>query len=114
MLLEILRRRDVSPIDRARQERLLVVGPELAHARVSLDYGIHELAARALAPADKDVADDVSVRVELHSAARSIGQRHLVQSVGERLAVAGLVAEHLDRGLDALAGNVHAGRIAAG
>ena len=37
-----------------------------------------------------------------------------MQRLGERLAVVGLAAELLDRGLDALAGDVHAGRVAAG
>src|SRR5450631_259590 len=112
-LLEVFRRRIVARVDRVREKRFLVVGPELADVRIGLDHRIHELSALALAPADENVTDDVAVLVELDRAPRRVGQRHLVQRLGERLPVVGLFAEHLDRGLDALAGHVHAGRITA-
>src|SRR5712691_9945755 len=113
-LLEIFRRRIVSRIDRVRKKRLLVVGPELTDAGIGFDHRVDELAALALAAADEDVADDVAVLVELDRPARRIGQRHFVQGGGERLPVVGLVAERLDRGLDALTGYLHARRITAG
>src|SRR5262249_31790932 len=106
--------RRVAAIDWVREELLLVVGPELAYVRIRLDHGVDELPRLTLAPADEDIADDVSVLVELDRTTRGIGQRHLVQGLGERLPVVGLAVEHLNGGLDAHAGDIHAGRIATG
>src|ERR1019366_6000705 len=99
--------------NRIGEERLLVVSPELAHAGIGLDHGIDRLAGLHLALADKDVADHVAEMVELHRAARCVGERHLMQGFGERRAVVGVAAGELNPGLDALACDVHPRRIAA-
>src|SRR6476620_3187595 len=48
LLLEILRRRIVAPVDRVLQELVLVVGPELANVRIGLDDGVDVLAVLLL------------------------------------------------------------------
>src|SRR2546427_1392059 len=105
LLLEVLGRRIIARINRVRQECLFLVGPELAHIRIGLDHRVYELAILLLAPADEDVADDIAIWIELDGTTRRIGQRHLVQGLGERRAVVGLGPESLDSGLDALAGH---------
>src|SRR5258708_29489529 len=58
--LEILRRREIARIDRLREERLFVVGPELTHIGIGLDHGVRELAVFPFAFADEHPADYVS------------------------------------------------------
>src|SRR5215475_8207689 len=112
-LFQILRRRIVARIDRLRQEPLLVIGPELADIRVGLDDGVDELSAFALAFADEDITNNVAVAVEANRAARRVEQRYVVQRFRKCLAIIGLAADLLDGSFDTLAGDVHAGRIAA-
>src|SRR6266446_7565463 len=111
--LQIPSRRIVAGVDGTGQEFLLLIGPELADVRVALDHRIDELPVLALALANEDVADDVAEVVELHRPARRIGERDLMKSFGERTAVIGLGAKLRNRGLDALARDVHAGRVTA-
>src|SRR5262245_3524976 len=110
---QILRRRIVARIDRLRQEALLVISPELADIRVGLDDGVDELSAFALALADEDITNNVAEAVEANRAARRVEQRYVVQRFRKCLAIIGLAADLLDGSLDTLAGDVHAGRIAA-
>ena len=74
LLIEVFRRRVIACVDRLRQERLLVIGPELADVRVGLDHRVDESAVLALAFADEDVADDIAEMIETNWPARRIGE----------------------------------------
>src|ERR1700680_3183871 len=89
-LLQILRQREVSRIDRVRQKRLLVVSPELAHIGIGLDHGVDEAAVFLLATADEHGPHHVAEMIELDRTARRVGQRDLMQGLRQRLAVVGL------------------------
>src|SRR5262245_17634114 len=87
LILKVLRGWVVTRIDRVRQEIFLRVSPELAHARIGFDDRVDQLAILALAAADEDVADNVAVLVELDRSTRSVGDRDLVQGLGQSFAV---------------------------
>src|SRR5438309_9801900 len=72
--LQVLRRREVARVHGVLQELLRLVGPELAHVRISVDHAVHQASVLALHLADVDVADDVAVLVESDLAAREIGR----------------------------------------
>src|SRR5262249_32266985 len=112
LILQVLGWWIVARVNRIGQERFLVVGPKLGDSGIGLDEGIHQLAILPLAPADEDVTDHIADMIELYGATPSVGERHRVQGFGELLAVVDLAATRRNRGLDALAGHVHAGRIA--
>src|SRR5215813_11993564 len=113
LLLEVLCWRIVARVDRIRQEGFLLVGPELADVRIALDHGVGELAVLLFALADEHRADDIAEFVEMERSARRISQRYLMQRGRERLAVVTLATQLRQRRLHALAGDVHAGGIAA-
>src|SRR5262249_31414764 len=69
LLFQVPGRRLVAPINRRRQELLLVVIPELTDARIGLDHRVDQLPALALALADEDIADHVAILVELDRSA---------------------------------------------
>src|SRR3989442_1230787 len=70
--LQVLRRREVARVHRVLEELLRLVGPELAHVRVSVDHAVYQAPVLALHLADVDVADDVAVLVEPDLAARGV------------------------------------------
>src|SRR5512147_2114050 len=109
-----LERRIVPRVDRLGEEPLLDVGPELAHLRVRLDRGVDELVALALAAPDVEVADHVAEMIEGERPAGRVGERHRAQRPIHRLAVVGLAARLLHRGLRNLAVDVEAGRVEPG
>src|SRR5215470_4134124 len=111
--LQIPSRRIIASIDRVGQKFLFVIGPELTDVRVALDRCVDQLSVLALAFADEDVAHDVAEVVELDRPARRIGKCHLVQCLGQCVAVVGFGPKLLDRRLYALAGDVHAGCVTA-
>src|SRR5260370_42084370 len=112
--LQIPSWRIVARVNRIGQKFVLVIGPELADVRVALDHRIDELPVLALAFANEHVAHNVAEVVELDWPARRVGERDLMKSLGERAAVIGLGVKLCNRGLDALARDVHAGRVTAG
>src|SRR5215475_2045982 len=87
LILKILRRRVVARIDRVRQEYLFVIRPELAHARIGLDDRVHQLPILALAASHEYVADDIAILIELDRSTRGVGDRDLVQGLGQSFAV---------------------------
>src|SRR5262245_3463803 len=95
LILKVLRGRVVARVDRVCQERLFVVGPELAHARIDLDDRVHQLAIFTLAASDENVADDVAILIELDRSTWGVGDRDLVQGLGQSFAVIAFVAELL-------------------
>src|SRR5215212_2538215 len=106
--LQVLGRRVVARIDRLLQELRRRVGPELADLGVGLDGGVDEVAPFSLAAAHEHRADDVAALVEGDRAARRVFERQAVQRLAERLLVVRLAGLR-ERGLDALAGDVHGG-----
>src|SRR5262249_40054334 len=107
LILKVLRGRVVARVDRVRQARLFVMGPELAQAWLGVDDRVHQLAVLALAAADEDVADDVAVPVELNRPARGVRDRDLVQGLRQGFAVVAFVAELLQGSFHALTGDIH-------
>src|SRR5215813_14306991 len=89
-LFEILGRGIVARVDGVRQELLLVIGPELADVWILLDHRVHQILALALALTNDDVADGVAILVELDRSARRVGERDLMQGLGQHLAVVSL------------------------
>jgi hypothetical protein len=59
-------------VDWAGEERLFVIGPELADVGIALADGVYELCVAALAFADEHVADDVAATVELDRPPRRV------------------------------------------
>src|SRR5882672_3223523 len=69
---QILRGRPVARVHRILQELRLLVRPELADIRISVDDAVHQAPVLALDLADIDVADDVAQVVEAHGSARGV------------------------------------------
>src|SRR5207237_6724762 len=58
LLLQVLRGREVSRVDRVLEELVRLVGPELAHVRVGADHGVHQAPLLAGDLADVHIAHD--------------------------------------------------------
>src|SRR5262245_59064854 len=97
--LEVLRRRVVARVRRCLEVLLGLVRPELAHVRVRVDHGVHQPPLFPLDLADVDVADDVTVLVELDRSAHRVDLDR-AHRLHERFLVLDLAADGVQRRLE--------------
>src|SRR5437867_2769882 len=112
--LAVLARRVVAGVGGVLQELVGPVGPELTHAREGVDDRILKPAADALDLADVDVLDRVAEVVELHGAARGVGEVHAPERGAELLPVLDVAARRLERRPEHHARHVRPFRIVGG